>query len=424
MRKFLIPVFILLLASAGWTSSGTYDYPFTNPYVATIIGTPSEFAAPLPEKIKSKNLRLTIFKDREVPSIFWPWDKLDYSLAYQKQPAPLIFIIAGTGASYNSGKMQLLAKAFFGAGFHVIAMSSPTHPDFIVNASQTGVPGNIQDDSRDLYHVMELAWQQVKDRIQVSQFYLTGYSLGAAQAAFISQLDEQKRLFNFSKVLMINPPLSLYNSAQILDEMLEQNIPGGLHQFHRFYNSVMLKFAEYYKLMGYIDFTEDYLYEIYKREPPPKDANLAALIGTAFRLSSSNMVFTSDVMTHAGLIVPPNQVLTTASSLTDYFIVTANTSFVDYFNELFYPYFEAQQPGLSPQALIDRVSLASIESYLRNTPKIALMTNEDDLILAPGEIDFFRRVLGARAKIYPIGGHCGNMAYKDNIEYMIGFFKN
>jgi len=43
--------------------------------------------------------------------------------------------------------------------------------------------------------------------------------------------------------------------------------------------------------------------------------------------------------------------------------------------------------------------------------------------LAPGEIDFFREVFGERAKIYPHGGHCGNMAYPDNLAFMVGFFK-
>jgi hypothetical protein len=52
------------------------------------------------------------------------------------------------------------------------------------------------------------------------------------------------------------------------------------------------------------------------------------------------------------------------------------------------------------------------------------MGNEDDLILAPGDIAFLKSVFGSRAKIYPIGGHCGNMSYRENVEYMIKFFKS
>ncbi len=51
------------------------------------------------------------------------------------------------------------------------------------------------------------------------------------------------------------------------------------------------------------------------------------------------------------------------------------------------------------------------------------MHNENDVILAPGEIDFFRRVFGDRAKIYPTGGHCGNIDYRDNVAHMVNVFK-
>ena len=366
---------------------------------------------------------MRVFEDRKVPDVFWYQDRLRYSLAYQKEKAPLIFVIAGTGASYSTANMQLLQKAFYQAGFHVISLSSPTHPNFIVTASTSGVPGNIVDDSRDLYHVMERAWQQVKHRIEVSEFYLTGYSLGGAQAAFIAQLDDDKGLFNFKKVLMINPPVSLYKSAEILDEMMVKNIPGGMDGFDAFFKEMMGEFSEIYRVMGYIDLSDEFLYAVYKKRPP-KEENLAAFIGLVFRLSSTNMVFTSDVMSNAGLIVPKNRVLSSSDSLTDYFKVTTRTSFIDYFNELFYPYFRSRQPDVTQQALIEQASLESIEDYLKATKKISLVTNEDDFILAPGELDFFRQIFQHRAKIYPTGGHCGNMGYKDNIEHMISLFEN
>jgi len=353
MKKFLLTLFGVVLASSSWASSGTYDYPLPNPYAATVIGTPTEYQMPLPEKIRLKMLELTVFEGHKIPDVFWYQNKLRYSLAYQKKKnklryslayqkkkkAPLIFVIAGTGASFYSSKMKMLQKAFFKAGFHVISLSSPTHPNFIVTASKSGVPGHIVEDSQDLYRVMKLAWQQVKDRVEVSDFYLTGYSLGAAQAAFVSKLDEDKRSFNFKKVLMINPPFSLYNSVNILDEMLVENIPGGLDNFDAFYERLMKRLSELYKTMGHIDFSEDYLYEVYKKNKP-KDENLAALIGISFRLSSSNMVFTSDVMTNAGFVVPRNRILSPHESLTDYVKVTNRTSFLDYFNELFYPHFK------------------------------------------------------------------------------------
>jgi len=53
-----------------------------------------------------------------------------------------------------------------------------------------------------------------------------------------------------------------------------------------------------------------------------------------------------------------------------------------------------------------------------------MVTNENDFILASGEIDYLRQVFQDRGKFYPKGGHCGNMDYKDNVAYMIDYFTN
>ncbi len=82
-----------------------------------------------------------MFPDREVPGALWNFTDLRYSYLQQKGSAPLIFLIAGTGASFQSAKMKGMQKAFYQAGFHVISLSSPTHPNFIVAASTSGVPG-------------------------------------------------------------------------------------------------------------------------------------------------------------------------------------------------------------------------------------------------------------------------------------------
>ena len=71
-----------------------------------------------------------------------------------------------------------------------------------------------------------------------------------------------------------------------------------------------------------------------------------------------------------------------------------------------------------------RDSLHTIQAYLEMSPKIGLMGNEDDLILTPQDLNFLKYVFGSRAKLYPAGGHCGNMSYTENVEYMLNFFKN
>ncbi len=419
-QTFLVLVFFLGFPLNGW-SADLYDYPISDPYLATIMGTPPEFRVPLPLTVRVKELSIEPQGDRPIPHVFWYHNRLRYALAYQKGPAPLIFLIAGTGGDHNGTRMLLLQRIFFHRGFHVISLPSPTHPNFIVTSSTTGVPGDLEDDSRDLYDVMKRIWQDVQKRIEVTDFYLTGYSLGAAESAFIAQLDEQEACFNFKKVLMINPPVSLFNSVTILDNLLESNIPGGPDNFNAFYDTMMAKFADIYKTMDQVDFDDDFLYAVMKQYQATQE-ELAALIGLAFRFFLTNMIFTSDVATHAGFIVPKNRELSPYGSLTDYFKACMRTTFVDYFNNFSFPYFRAQEPELTRDELVYRSSLNSIENYLRASSKIGLVTNEDDPIYAPGEVDFLRQVFGSRARIYPRGGHCGNMAHRDNVEYMVNFF--
>jgi hypothetical protein len=427
-RHVLVLICAVIVGFSG-TQAAAYDYKVDDPYVASIVGTPEVLEWKLPEKIDYELLSLKVFPFRPTPDVFWYQREFLYTLSYQKQEAPLIFIIAGTGSSFYSSSMIFLQKAFYGAGFHVICLSSPTQMNFITTASATCVPGNIIEDAKDLYNVMTLAWEQVKGRIKVKEFYLTGYSLGASQSAFVSKLDEEKRVFNFKKVCMINPAVSLYTSAKILDGMLLQINPSQSPEvFDRWFDERLAKFAEAYKLLHEPPLDHDFLYDAYrilhKKGQTPRQENLAGMIGIVFRLASSTMIFTADVMANYGLIVPKNRVLGSAESLTDYFKVANRISFIDYFNEFLYPYSQSRNPGLTKEALIEGTSLRSIESYLRNTPKIFLMDNEDDLILTPEDLSFLKDVFGARAKIYSRGGHLGNMTFRDNVAHMLDVFKS
>jgi len=423
MKKILICISSFFVLTGVYSNSSAYEYPIKDPFVATIIGTSEAFKAEVPENVNVKTKKLKVFKDRKTPDIFWYDENLKYFLAPQKGAAPLIFVIAGAGSDYNSSKINMLLRVFYQAGFHVVTLSSPTHPSFIVSASSNSVPGNLQEDSEDLYNVMELIWEDIRNDLAVTEFHLTGYSLGGAQSAFISKIDEGRKTFNFNKVLMINPPVNLFNSVRIFDDLLVNNLPGGLDKMDEFMAETMDLLSEIYVMGDFVDINEEFFYEVFKtlKATPEK---LAAIIGITFRIFAADMYFVSDVVRKGGYIVPQNLALTSTSSLTDYMSVSFRISFLDYFNEYFYPYFQAKYPNLSKQDLIASTSLKSIEDYLISSKKIGLMTNQDDFILASDELDYLKRIFKSRAKIYPTGGHLGNIDYKDNVEYMLNFFKH
>jgi len=412
---------ITLLPSPGRAADDSYGYPLPGSYEATILGTPVKLMPEFPATIPIRQLVLDVFPERKKPPIFFYDEGLRCTFAYQEKKAPLVFLIAGAGASDRSAKLMTMMKALYQAGFHVITLPSPTHANFIISASSSSVPGDLTDDSADLYRAMESAWKQVEDDIEVSSFHLCGYSMGGTQAAFVAKLDEERRTFNFRKVLMINPAVSLYSSAIRIEDLLKQ-IPGGAKKQGIFFNRMLSKFSEFYRYGNFVAINDEFLYAMYVEKLFSKEET-AGLIGLTYRINLAGMIFSSDVMTNSGYVVPKNRVLKPTDSVADYFQVSTHLSFFDYVNEYFYPHFQKQRPGLTKQALIDSESLRSIEDYLKSSDKFGVMTNENDFILTPADLDYLRQIFGERAKIYPRGGHLGNLEYKDNLAYMVDFFK-
>ena len=282
-------------------------------------------------------------------------------------------------------------------------------------------PGHLEEDAADIYHVMKMIWSQIKSKIKVRKFHLTGYSLGGSQAAYVAKLDTELKTFNFGKVLLINPSLTLYNSVSKLDRMLE-NIPGGMDHFNKFFAMIVQKVTEAYKRSDSVIFNEELIYKAFQ-EDRPSDEQLAAIIGAAFRLFSANMIFTSDLVTNYGFVKPKNVTLTKNTSMSAYLRVNMRVGFTDYYHEYFFPYFRAKEPSLTRSALVERLSLRNIENFLYKAKNIGVVHNRDDIILAKGEIDFFSDIFGNRAKIYPRGGHMGNLPHHETLAYIVNFFK-
>lgn len=412
---------LVLSPVQGLAAEDTYGYPIPGSYEATIIGTPIKLMPELPANINTKQLVLTIFPERKKPSIFFYDEGLRCTFAYQDHKAPLVFLIAGTGSSDRSAKLMVMMKAFYQAGFHVITLPSPTHANFIISASQSRIPGDLTEDAADLYRAMEIAWNQVRGDVEVSSFYLCGYSLGGTQAAFVAKLDEERRIFNFRKVLMIDPAVSLYTSSGKIEGLMKK-IPGGPKKEGIFFNKMLSKFSEFYRYGNYVAINDEFLYAIYADKLYSSEET-AGLIGLTFRINLAGMIFSSDVMTNSGYVVPKNRVLNITDSLSDYFLVSCHLSFFDYFNEYLFPYFQMRRPGLTKQSFIDSLSIRSIEGYLKSSDKFGVMANENDFILTGEDLKYLQQLFGKRTKIYPRGGHLGNLEYKDNLAYMIAFFK-
>ena len=422
VKKLISLLFICIcLAPVFCQAADTnYGYPVEDPYAATVLGTPPSQRPELPDKIKTKRLTISSLSEDSKPDVFYYDDGVRCTLAPQRGKAPLIFIIAGTGAGDQAANQTTLMKAFHKAGFHVVTLPSSTHPNFIISASKSHIPGDLTEDAADLYALMEHVWNKIKNDIQVSDFHLLGYSLGGTQAAFISKLDDEQNIFNFRKVLLLNPAVSLYDSIIHIEELLD-GIPGGAGNIFRFTNKMLDRFTEFYIHGQYLGLNNDFLFEAYSAHVF-SDNEAKGIIGASFRLSLAAMIFVSDVMTNGGYVTPKNRVLKSSDDFSDYFTISVHLSFFDYFDEYFLPHFLKKRPALTREALIASQSLRSIEAYLKSSPKIHVATNANDFILSPEDLRYLEGVFEERIKVYPYGGHLGNLGYGENLDYTTSIF--
>ncbi|WP_338523064.1 serine/threonine protein kinase [Pseudomonas batumici] len=425
IAAFLGGLILSASALAVDVDAASYGFPLTNPFEATIATTPPNLRPKLPDddSIRQADYSLKLRPERDfiLPDNFWAVKKLTYRLARQDHPAPLIFLISGTGARYDSSINEYLKKLYYQAGYHVVQLSSPTSFDFMSAASRFATPGVSKEDAEDLYRVMQAVRAQ-QPNLPITDFYLSGYSLGALDAAFVSKLDETRRSFNFKKVLLLNPPVNLYTSVTNLDKLVQTEVKG-VTNTTTFYELVLGKLTRYFQKKGYIDLNDALLYDFQQSRQHLSNEQMAMLIGTTFRFSAADIAFTSDLINRRGLITPPKYPITEGTSLTPMLKRALQCDFDCYLTEQVIPMWRARTDGGSILQLIDQVSLYALKDYLHDSPKIAVMHNADDVILGPGDLGFLRRTFGDRLTVYPHGGHCGNLNYRVNADAMLEFFR-
>jgi hypothetical protein len=400
-----------------------YVYPISDPFEATVTGTPVELKHKFRHKkpMRLDDFELDVFPERKLPQLFQSVRKLAFTLAYQEAPAPLLFVIAGTGGSHRSSTARYLQRVFYQAGYHVITLSSPSSYDFITAASESQYPGISDEDARDLYRVMQMSLEQVSGIISITGVYLTGYSLGGLQAAFVSHRDEQEQAIGFRKVLLLNPPVSLYTSASLLDNLVGSE--RGIKNAHDYYSRLFGKFTQYFAENGMIRLDDEaFMFKFQESEQSLTPEELMALIGASFRFSSAGLVFTVDALNRTGYVVERHQELTLGTPLEQYFKRGLWWRFTDYFEHLLLPYWKGRQPQDSREHLVERISLHALSDYLASSHKIGVISNADEIILTPEDVDFLTDTFGSRATIFPHGGHLGNVQHRDYVARMLGFF--
>ena len=417
MKKLLNKIVLFLILSL---TAFSYNFPIEDPYSATIIGSATMMTPGVSENIPLKVYEIQIKDKKEIPDVFWYASKFKFSFSKQKnKKAPLIFVLAGTGSDYSAIRVKFMQRIFHDAGYHTIAISSQMSQQFMISASTNAIPGMLIRDNEDIYKAMKLAYNKIKDQVDVTDFYIMGYSLGGTNAAVLSYIDEKEKAFNFKRVFMVNPPVELYDSAVKLDKYLDDYTGGKSAGIEKLLNTTLAR-VKGGLTSEYANIGADTIYEIVKGDIL-SDTEKKAYIGLAFRLTSTDLNFISDFITKSHVYTKNPEKVNKFTNMKEYFKAVNFATFEDYVNKIGFPYYKKYNKDFTIEDLKREASLRVIEDYLRTSPKIAAVTNADELILNEKDIDYLKDVFKDRLIIYPKGGHCGNMFYKENVDVMLKF---
>jgi len=385
---------------------------------ATVFGTPPQEIAPLPETVPLQEINIALPWTRAVPEVFWFDRRLRVWFSGQDKPAPLAIVISGFGSDGNTTKISMLRGALYGAGYHVLTMPSPTFPGFIVAASSTGVAADLRQDSRDLYAAMQQIIAHLPREIQITDVDVLGYSLGGANAAVVKSIDAAEGKLKVHRAVMINPPVSLFESVTRLDKLFAINIGSGDAGVENLYRRLYTRLANLYRNSDKVRIDESDLLSA-AASVLKTDADFSAAIALTFRLALSNMFFAGDLYAGTGVVVNPKRPPRVEDSLEETARILRGKPFSEYFSKVFAPYYLARRPNSTVESLRADNRLAIIGDALRNNPDYYAQTNSDDLILNKPELAWLRDTMGSRIAVYDHGGHLGNLGDRMQIADML-----
>lgn len=385
---------------------------------STVFGTPPQDLAPMPDRVPLSEINISFPWALPLPEIFWFDRRLRVWFSAQKKAAPLAIVIAGTGSDGNNAKLGALRGALYGAGYHVLTMPSPTFPGFIVSTSTTGVAGDLRQDARDLYAAMQTIIANLPRKVQITDIDVLGYSLGGANAAMVKSIDAAEGKLKLHRVVMINPPISLFSSVGRLDRLFAQSIGSGDAGIDRLYKQLYAEMANLYRASDKVEMDENFMLAA-AAAVLKTDVEFAQAIALSFRLDLVNMFFAGDIYAGTGVVVDPKHPPKVGDSLEEIRNALLSKPFSEYFSRIFAPYYMKHRPGSTAASLIAENRLDIIEDALRNNPDYYAQTNSNDLILDKRELAWLKTTLGSRIAVYDHGGHLGNIGDRQQVRDML-----
>jgi predicted alpha/beta-fold hydrolase len=410
----ILTALCLLIRSA---EAADYKYPHHDPYLATattaILNDDGATA-----RVKSIIFRLPGLRGRNGLITLEGRGHVSLALYRHKRPAPLLFILAGLGSNPYFGVAPYLASLFYREGFHVVVLPSPMSWNFALSASRSGAPGYAPEDARDLYVVMQKTLATLIDRYRLrpTSTNFMGVSLGALQGAYLSLIDAEEGKIGIAKYLLVNPPVDLAYAIGKIDE----------------WNTLARKFGReksrdiVSRALAVVDSFAD------ERSDDPEVFDRLAKKLAGFTTEELQFLIAETLQSQLPELVYVTQVLHDQNLLTaakdnmrKRLQEARSFTFTDYNQRIAVPVWQKQigDSRADLERFIRRGSLTAIMDRLRGNPKVHILHNADDFLAERRAIEALKEALAEQVKLFPRGGHLGNLWFPENKQYALEFFR-
>jgi hypothetical protein len=213
----------------------------------------------------------------------------------------------------------------------------------------------------------------------------------------------------FDRYVAVNPPPRLARAATLLDQMFDAPLTWPVGERKQRMEESVYK-ALYFSENG-LDVSGDI---------PLTRTESNFLIGLAFRYTLMNVIEDSQKRGNLGVLKQDPRSFVRQESVREIREIT----YTEYKERFVVPYLIKSGRAKNIEDVVDSTDLTNSTEAFRNNPKIRVQVCEDDFLLTPGDIPWFRATFGKNLTDYQSGGHLGNLHVPAVQESLVRLFSD
>lgn len=408
MLKAVVSILTLFVSISVFAQELEYNYPYKNPNVATLTAAimKSQYKESLNEV---KLMEVSVVPGREKTFLFEKRSQLKFGFYPQKQAAPLVFLIADLANTHVTGYMLYMSEMLQQKGYNVVTLSSQLSWNFAVSTSKTGIPGITSEDASDMYEGMQLVLNKVKQYHSqpITKTGVIGFGFGGLLAAHINSLDAQQKKLNIDRYVLINPVVNVIHAitqiethAAISKELGDKKVADLKSKAFNFvYNSLSDKLSVN---------DSNYFLNLESKFPLAQN-EYEFLTGALLRLNVGDTIFATQLVNDLGVLKSNLTRLNQSARHNE----ANELGLVGYLKQIILPYFSKKYPKALD--LLKQANMNIVRQSLVDNKNVYLIHNADDFLIDADQVTYLENIFeNDRRKIYPLGGHLGNLWYETN----------